>query len=303
MSYQHLIPIPIDVWTANAKKHSDLMGVYADAFVARRGKGQSHPVHDFMFTYYSCSPTKLKQWVPSFQQELVVTPELMQEYPWLKDYWFIQKEDLLTLNKERIQENTIGIAKFIINLCENILQQAPRFGCYGLHEWAMVYKLSQEQVRHTGHRLRLAPEDLARFVQQQTICCSHYDAYRFFTEEAKPLNVLNPTLASRIQMEQGGCLHANMDLYKWATKLWPWIGSDFIAKTFLLAFEIRELDMRASPYDLLDEGYSPICIETEEGRKLYQQEQQNFASRSTGLRQELLEFCSHFLADQLSAKD
>ena len=92
-------------------------------------------------------------------------------------------------------------------------------------------------------------------------------------------------------MEQGGCLHANMDLYKWSTKLWPWIGSDFIAKAFLLALKGRELDMRASPYDLEKEGYKPICIETEEGRKEYIKEQKFITEESIPLRQELYAFC------------
>jgi hypothetical protein len=96
-------------------------------------------------------------------------------------------------------------------------------------------------------------------------------------------------------MEQGGCLHANMDLYKWATKLWPWVGSDFIAKAFFLALEGRELDMRASPYDLSEEGYEPLCIETEEGRKQYQIEQQQLTQRATILRQELQMICQRFL--------
>jgi hypothetical protein len=117
----------------------------------------------------------------------------------------------------------------------------------------------------------------------------------FFTKEARPFNLLNPTLETRLEMEQAGCLHANMDLYKWAGKLWPFIGSDFIAKTFFLALKGRELDMRASPYDLKAEGYDPICIETEEGRKTYQKAQQELSLESNLLRQELQHFCQRLL--------
>jgi hypothetical protein len=185
------------------------------------------------------------------------------------------------------------------DLCGNILEQSPRFGCFGLHEWAMVYKLPPEAIRHKGHRLRLSPEDLDAFIESQKICCSHYDAYRFFTKEARPLNLLNPLFETRLQMEQGGCVHANMDLYKWSTRLWPWVGSDFIAKTFFLALEGRELDMRASPYDLSDDGYAPICIETENGRKQYQKEQQLLTERATSLRKELYAFCKRFMMSWL----
>ena len=296
MTYLHVNQLPFDVWTSRAKQHAALVGPFVNAFLKRRGLGQTHPVHDFLFTYYSCSPLKLKQWVPSFEESLVVTPQTREEYPWLSEYWFHLDGNALSLNKERIHENTRGLAQFVKDLCSNILHRAPRFGCFGLHEWAMVYKSSPETIRHQGHRLRLSPEDLAGFVESQTLCCSHYDAYRFFTPEARPLNTLNPQLETRLQMEQGGCLHANMDLYKWATKLWPWIGSDFIAKTFLLASEVRELDMRASPYDLSDEGFIPLCIETDEGRKQYQTEQQLFAERATALREELQAFCERLLS-------
>jgi hypothetical protein len=288
-------PLTFETWTSRAREHTALVGPMADAFLQRRGLGLTHTVHDFLFTYYSCSPLKLKQWVPSFEEPLIISPNVREEYPWLIDYWFRIDGHLLSLNRERIQENTRGIAKFVMDLCRNISNQAPRFGCYGLHEWAMVYKLSPEALRHKGQRLRLSPEEVANFVESQTLCCSHYDAYRFFTAEARPLNILNPQLDTRLQMEQGGCLHANMDLYKWAVKLWPWVGSDFIAKAFFLAVEGRELDMRASPYDLRDTGFDPICIETEEGRKEYQKAQQAYAERAALLRNELRELCERFL--------
>lgn len=284
-----------EAWTIRAQKHAALVEPFGQAFVKRRDLGQTHVVHDFLFTYYSCSPLKLKQWVPSFEESMIVPTEFRINYPWLSDYWFRLDGDLLALNSERLHPNMRQLAVFVGELCDNILKRAPRFGCFGLHEWAMVYKLSPEDIRHKGCRLRLSTKELESFVESQMLCCSHYDAYRFFTKEARPFNVLNPTLNTRLQMEQGGCLHANMDLYKWATKLWPWVGSDFIAKAFFLALEGRELDMRASPYDLAEAGYTPICIETEEGRKQYQQAQQLLTERSTPLREELRAFCERLV--------
>lgn len=291
--------LSVEMWTARAKKHLDLVSPLADAFLKRRELGQTHAVHDFLFTYYSCSPAKLKQWVPSLEEDLVVTPHTREEFPWLKEYWDFKNENIISFNHERIHKNIRGAAIFIEELCGNIAQKAPRFGCFGLHEWAMVYKLPPEDRRHKKHRLRLSPSEVANFVESQSICCSHYDAYRFFTEEARPLNTLNPQFETRLKMEQGGCLHANMDLYKWAMKLWPWIGSDFIAQTFFLALEGRELDMRASPYDLSAEGYAPLCIETEEGRTQYQHEQQLYAERAMKLRGELRAFCQNLLRNDL----
>lgn len=281
-------------WTQRAKAHQELVSSMADAFLQRRGRGQKHPVYDFLFTYYSFSPTKLKRWVPSFEEALTIGEE--GDHPCFSEYWFELDNSSLRLNPERLQGKALALVTFIEELCRAILERTPRFGCFGLHEWAMVYRLSHEELRHADYPLRLPSDELARFVESQSLCCTHYDAYRFFTPRAAPLNMFTPTLQSRLQNEQSGCLHANMDIYKWATKLWPWIGSDFIAKAFLLALEGRELDMRASPYDLREQGYAPIRIETEDGRKEYQHLQQQYTQKTLGLRQELAAFCGRLLA-------
>lgn len=287
-------PLAILDWTSAATKHQNLVSPLADDFLARRELGKTHAVYDFLFTYYNLSTSKLKQWIPAWDQPLVVSTETKEQYPWLNEYWFKEQCGTIILNQERVPPNTPAMAVFIAELCESILSRPPRFGCFGLHEWAMVYKLSAEDIRHKKHKLRLSAEDLNDFVASQTISCSHYDAYRFFTPEAKPLNVLNPVLETRLQMEQGGCVHANMDIYKWSIKLWPWIGSDFLAKAFFLALEGRELDMRASPYDLASIGFKPICIETEKGRKEYQEGQHKLYEKATELRKELMTFCLNF---------
>jgi protein-tyrosine phosphatase len=82
-----------------------------------------------------------------------------------------------------------------------------------------------------------------------------------------------------------------MDLYKWAYKLSPATPGELVADCFELAVEIRELDMRASPYDLRDHGYEPVPIETPEGKAAYVAAQRGFAERGAVLRQRLLDVC------------
>jgi hypothetical protein len=166
-------------------------------------------------------------------------------------------------------------------------ERTPQFACYGLHEWAMVYRQTPEQIRHNAWPLRFAPDELARIVEAQPIRCSHFDAFRFFTEPARSLNKLQPTRPAVPQFEQRGCLHANMDLYKWAFKFAPFTPSELIADCFALARDIREIDMRASPYDFEKLGYVPIRIETSEGRTEYEIHQRDFAQRSQPLRTRL----------------
>ncbi len=172
----------------------------------------------------------------------------------------------------------------------------PAFGCFGLHEWAMVYRQTPDEVRHNAWPLRFAPDELARIVESQPVRCTHFDAFRFFTAPAKPLNRLQPARETSLDNEQRGCLHANMDLYKWAFKLAPFTPAELIADCFALARDIRETDMRASPYDLRALGFAPIAIETPEGRAEYERHQRAFAARSEPLRERLLALCERLLA-------
>jgi hypothetical protein len=94
-----------------------------------------------------------------------------------------------------------------------------------------------------------------------------------------------------------------MDLYKHAFRLLPLIPSDLIADCFELAWDVRVLDMRAAPYDLtgltLDptgEPWTPVRIETAEGKQEYAAEQRRFAERSAPLRRRLIEECERLLA-------
>ena len=144
--------------------------------------------------------------------------------------------------------------------------------------------------------LRLGNVGSDEVVESHRITCSHYDAYRFFTPEAVDLNTKRPTFDTRARNEQPGCLHAGMDVYKWAYKLAPFTSAELIADCFALAREIRELDMRASPYDLREWGYSPVAIETAAGKAEYVAAQRVFATRAGELRRRLIDVADAVLA-------
>jgi hypothetical protein len=182
------------------------------------------------------------------------------------------------------------------DLLQTMQTRPAFFGCFGLHEWAMVYRQTPDEIRHNAYPLRYPPEALARIVEAAPLTCSHFDAFRFFTSPARPLNKLSPSREAVPQFEQRGCLHANMDLYKWAFKLAPFAPSELIADCFALARDIREVDMRASPYDLRALGFAPIPIETLAGRTDYETHQRAFAARAEPLRARLLALCERLLA-------
>jgi hypothetical protein len=181
-------------------------------------------------------------------------------------------------------EAALTRARWILDLLERTAARAPSFGCFGLHEWAMVYRA---QPRHVAWPLRLGEQGTARVVESQPLRCTHHDAFRFFTPEARPFNLLQPAREDQLALEQGGCLHANMDLYKWAYKLSPWVSSELVGDCFDLARRVRLLDMRASPYDFSDLGLLPVRVETPAGRQEYAEQQRAFATEAAGLRRRL----------------
>jgi hypothetical protein len=164
-----------------------------------------------------------------------------------------------------------------------------QLGCFGLHEWAMVYRHTPDAVRHAAWPLRLGPAGTDAVVETHRIRCSHFDAFRFFTPAAEPRNALRPTRADTVTFEQPGCLHATMDLYKWAYKLVPAVPSGLVVDAFELARDVRGLDMRASPYDLTALGYDPVRIETPEGKAEYVAAQRAFGERGAAVRARLLD--------------
>nr|WP_246315467.1 3-methyladenine DNA glycosylase [Kineococcus aurantiacus] len=174
--------------------------------------------------------------------------------------------------------------------------RAPQLACFGLHEWAMVHRTRPEQVRHAGLPLRLGHAGTDEVVESHRIRCSHHDAFRFFTPTAVPLNALQPTRAEQAAQEQPGCLHATMDLYKWAMKLSPAVPGELLLDCFELARDVRVLDMRASPYDVSSLGHRAVAIETPEGKAEYARAQREFAERADPLRAALVEVCDALLA-------
>ena len=271
-------------WRSKAKSHSDKVLPWVEEFRFRRARDQVHPVVDFLFTYYSFRPGQLIRWSPGIGFALEGADLKSQ----LGKFWK-RDQELASLDLSLMGERQKRITFWICELMKSISSRSAVYRCYGLHEWAMVYRLPTSELRHSQFPLRLSPEEINNFLDQQRICCSHYDAVRFFSPLARPKNISNPTFSSRMAHEQSGCLHTNMDLYKWAYKMSPWIPSEIISDAFLLAAKIRDLDMRASPYDLTSLGYEPVRIETIEGRNEYQRIQKIFSDEAEPIREKLLE--------------
>jgi hypothetical protein len=274
-----------DTWRARADAHAARVDAHLRPHLSRRADGRTHPVHDFLFTYYSQRPAQLRRWHPGYNVRLADAPE----YDGLRGYEAGAVTPAYVASQAPLLRGLVGLLRATES-------RPAHTGCFGLHEWAMVYRQSPDELRHDGWPLRLGAAGTDTVVESHRVQCSHFDAFRFFTEPARPLNALQPGRDDRAAYEQPGCLHAGMDLYKHAFRLTPMIRSDLVADCFELARDIRELDMRAAPYDLADLGVEPVRIETAEGKATYVREQRAFAERGAPLRRALVEEGERLLA-------
>ena len=243
---------------------------------------------DFLFTYYSLRPVRMEQWHPG-------PGVLLRDAEAFLDHrGYVRDGDGVRLDVAALPDRVGATARFVRALLVATASRPARLGCFGLHEWAMVYR--SDVPRHGAVALRLGAAGTDAVVEQLPVHCTHHDAFRFFTAAARPLNALTPERADQVEHEQPGCLHATMDLYKWSYKLAPATPSELLAECFALAVDVRGFDMRASPYDLADLGYPPVRIETPGGRAEYARAQAGFAERAAPLRSRLVALCDELLS-------
>ncbi|MBJ2120795.1 3-methyladenine DNA glycosylase [Arthrobacter sp. MSA 4-2] len=286
-----MAPVPQQVleqeeWLPQQEEYSARVRRFTEPYLQRRSAGEKHPVEDFLFTYYNHKPGQLLRWHPGAGTALR-GPLAGERRNW--KYYTPLPDGAVTVDLDAFLSERAETLAFVRVILAGTLRRPGQFGCFGLHEWAMAYKSELNGVRHDYLGLRLGADGTDAVVEEARIRCSHFDAFRFYTPQAVPLNELAPTRENQRHLEQPGCLHANMDVYKWAYKLSPLLPSTLILDCFELSWRIRILDMQASPYDLGSWGYPPIRIETPEGRAAYVREQRRFSSESQQLRSRLLE--------------
>ncbi|WP_172800458.1 3-methyladenine DNA glycosylase [Mycobacterium sp. IS-1496] len=272
------------VWVRRERTHRDRVDAFCAPHQARRSAGRSHPVWDFLFTYYSLRPRQLRRWHPGFG--VVLSGPAARDRLGRSGYGAVPGGVSVTAEHLRSRADTV---EFVAGLLRATAARPARLNCFGLHEWAMVYRCPE--TRHDAVPLRLGRPGTDAVVESMSLRCSHFDAYRFFTEAAVGRNVEPLSRERQIDTEQPGCLHAAMDLYKWAYKLAPLVASDLVMDCLDLAADARLLDMRASPYDLRRYGFEAIAIETPAGRAEYVRAQQDIADRAAPLRATLAARC------------
>jgi len=261
--------------------------------------------------------------------------------------YFASKDPrVLPSPKDRNQRLPKSAAAFLWyrSLLRNTVRSEPILYCHGMHEWAMLYRPTPDSPpppssQYQSHLpLRVSQTTINEQVERKGVRCTHIDALRFFAPEARKWNHFGRledatdearddfdgfdlgedgmcgkdatlTREDQLRLEQKACLHANMDLFKMALRLQPFISSELLIEALSVALRARTLDVEASPYDV--SGYEGLAwgdavggelriaketrqlgaveVETEEGRKVYQQRQIEVMKEGEIVRKKLLD--------------
>lgn len=275
------ITLTQEEWAPIAAAHAARADALTAGYRERAGRGERHAIEDFLFDYYSARPSHLRRWHPGVGVGLEGGPD---HAGWR---FYATSGGVTSLDAAAFWEAKGTTVDYVEALLRATADRQAMRGCFGLHEWAMVYRAGEDR-RHSLP-LRLGQDGTDAVVDSHDLVCTHMDAFRFFTPEASPRNAVQLTRADQPRFEQPGCLHANMDLYKWAGKLMPAVAGELALDAFELALEVRYLDMQASPYDVSEFGLEPVRIETSEGKREYAARQAEFARRADPIRQQIIE--------------
>ncbi|WP_407649811.1 3-methyladenine DNA glycosylase [Gordonia pseudamarae] len=266
-------------WRASRAAHTGRVDALIGPYLRERRSGRKHPVVDFLFTYYGSRPAHVTRWHPGLGVALDDADEYLRLPGYVRGPEGVQADPALVVERAEALRTAV-------DLLSATNARPARLGCFGLHEWAMVFRT--DRPRHSLP-LRLGAAGTDAVVESMPLRCTHFDAFRFFTPAAEPLNERPLSRASQLRDEQPGCLHTTMDLYRTCLRMIPLIESDLTFEAFRLALNARELDMCASPYDLTALGYDPVCVETPAGRAEYVRRQSDIADRGRLLRESILD--------------
>ena len=138
----------------------------------------------FSFEYYAYRPSKLRRWHPG----IGVTLQGQTARHYLSDKGYSESPEGIAVDVSGLSRQRSESIRWIWAMLRQTTARPGAFGCFGLHEWAMVYRA--DTIRHAQWPLRVSPEEIADLVESLGPRCTHYDAFRFFTPAARPLNKL-----------------------------------------------------------------------------------------------------------------
>ena len=201
-------------WLGRQMRHCARLSPFASERLERMSTHVKHPIDDFLFEYYSFRPAQLLRWSPGCG--VILDGASGDDLGWKE---FQELDGGIVLDANSFPEHRLRSLRWAIEYLEGIALRPASFYCFGLHEWAMLYRTTEP--RHASTPLRLPPNEIARIIDAEGLRCTHFDAFRFFTPRAVPLNRVPLSRDNLAEHDQKGCIHVTMDIYRYAYKIAP----------------------------------------------------------------------------------
>lgn len=317
----HPVVVPEQIWRNWEQRHAAAVDLVTTDHLTRRRRGEPHPVVDFLFTYYRTSVAAIRRWHPG-PGMLLENAHLTERVDWRHyERDSLQGRTGLVVEPRSVLDRCGPRIRRAREVVEATATRPGATGCFGFHEWAMLYRTGGHggesdgesdgegggegggNLRHGTIPLRLTHRQIDEVVEGSRLQCTHFDAYRFFTEPAAPLNRDLLSREGQPRNEQPGCLHAGMDLYAQVAAMEAGAPGELLVDALLAAFDAREVDMRLSPYDLSAWGLEPIPVETPEGRAEFVAYQRRWIRRTQILRARFLNAVTRLESSGTAARE
>lgn len=297
-------------WKVRADAHRHRITSLCGGSLHQDARNPKHPIFNFLFQYYFYKPQQVAAWSPGFNVVCAGAGHNQVQHSLGTQRKAVAVglpggRQGLVFDGSRCERKTLDGLRRVLDLLRATEARPPVLNCFGLHEWAMLYHpatAASAPHKHQNLPLRVSQETLNELVETRTpLRCTHFDAFRFFTPAAAPRNAVELTREVQVEHEQPACIHTNMDLFKYAMKLSPWLPAEEVGDCFELAREARIVDMRASPYDVSafspfeGQALTPIRVETVAGRQEYRDVQIALWRKASPLRQRLIDRYAAFL--------
>ena len=174
------------------------VGKSGNSLKERQHLVHNHPIYNFLHTYYRYSTDSLLKYSPGLlmvSNRLVGATQSDLDEGLLHDQYLVfdreggARYDIKELAGESKQSRKkLDTLKRNLQILKSSSQRQPLFSCYGLHEWAMLYKNNEKH--QNALDTRLSQEQIDAVVENNPLRCTHYDAFRFFAKDAQGLNRL-----------------------------------------------------------------------------------------------------------------
>ena len=92
---------------------------------------KKHPIYDFLFEYYSFSPSRLECWSPGIG---VVLEDIEEDHPYFTSLPFETGSEGAWLPPSVFPEKRLSYLRWLEKFLSSVTENPARFSCFGLHE-------------------------------------------------------------------------------------------------------------------------------------------------------------------------